>query len=167
MHACHAQIARRANLPHARGVVERPKSTAHFAHPASMRGTYRDRHDTWSAGCDGRGWCRETYDIDASGGSDTPRLASSLQSMMCRRRRQQSLVSGESAEKAVKPSRRECRCFGFTCGDLSLCAFPYARKAAGAAQHPAFPAPSVFEGRGSRKTSDTSCRENAKLCPEK
>src|SRR6516225_11859373 len=102
-------IARRANLPHARGVVERPKSTAHFAHPASMRGTYRDRHETWSAGCDGRGWCRETYDIDASAkpcGPDTPRLASSLQSMMCRRRRQQSLVSGESAEKAVKPSRR-------------------------------------------------------------
>src|SRR6516165_8261033 len=54
VHACHAQIARRANLPHVRGVVEEPKSTAHLRHPASMRGTYRDRHDTWSAGCDGR-----------------------------------------------------------------------------------------------------------------
>jgi hypothetical protein len=54
VHACHAQIARRANLPHVRGVVEEPKSTAHLRHLASMRGTYRDRHDTWSAGCDGR-----------------------------------------------------------------------------------------------------------------
>src|SRR6516225_5162902 len=45
VHACHAQIARRANLPHARGVVERPKSTAHLRRPAFTKGALRDRHE--------------------------------------------------------------------------------------------------------------------------
>src|SRR6516165_10880583 len=45
VHACHAQIARRANLPHARDVVERPKSTAHLRRPAFTKGALRDRHE--------------------------------------------------------------------------------------------------------------------------
>src|SRR5262249_24502829 len=38
-------------------------------------------------------------------------------------------------------------------------------EAAGAVKHPAFPAPSHFRGRGTGKTSDTSCRGNARSCP--
>jgi len=45
VHACHAQIAHRANLPHARGVSERPKSTAHLRRPAFTKGALRDRHE--------------------------------------------------------------------------------------------------------------------------
>jgi len=45
VHACHAQIAHRANLPHARGVGERPKSTAHLRRPAFTKGALRDRHE--------------------------------------------------------------------------------------------------------------------------
>jgi glutathione S-transferase len=47
LHACHAQIARRANLPQRRSVVERPKSTPHLRRPASARGALRDRHECW------------------------------------------------------------------------------------------------------------------------
>jgi hypothetical protein len=35
-------------------------------HPASIRGTYRDRHETWSAGCGGHGSAL-TNDADVDG----------------------------------------------------------------------------------------------------
>ena len=94
-------IARRANLPQRCGIAQNPKSQASSA-PSRLcqRGASRSSR-VLGAGYDGRGWCRRTYDIDVSAkpcGPDAPRLASSLQSMMCRRRRQQSLVSGESPE---------------------------------------------------------------------
>ena len=50
---------------------------------------------------------------------------------------------GRARRKLLKPSRRECRCFGWTCGDYACVLLPFAHKAAGAAKHPAFPAPSV------------------------
>ena len=50
---------------------------------------------------------------------------------------------GRARRKLLKPSRRECRCFGWTCDDYACVLLPSAHKAAGAAKHPAFPAPSV------------------------
>src|SRR5579871_725444 len=52
--------------------------------------------------------------------------------------------TGESTKQPLTPSRRECRCFGFICGDYACVLFHIAHKAAGAAKHPAFPAPSTF-----------------------
>jgi hypothetical protein len=52
-HARHAQFARRAILPRGAAVALSPKSNLSFAHPPSSQGAYRDRHDTWSAGCGG------------------------------------------------------------------------------------------------------------------
>jgi hypothetical protein len=51
---------------------------------------------------------------------------------------------GRARKSLLTPSRRECRCSARTCGEYS-CVLPFiAHKAAGAAQHPAFPAPSAF-----------------------
>ncbi len=47
VHACHAQIARRANLPQGAAVVADPKSVASFMHPALTRGALRGRHGRW------------------------------------------------------------------------------------------------------------------------
>jgi hypothetical protein len=52
--------------------------------------------------------------------------------------------TGESTEQPLTPSRRECRLFGFTCVDYTCVLFAIAHKAAGAAKHPAFPAPSFL-----------------------
>jgi hypothetical protein len=51
-------------------------------------------------------------------------------------------VSPERArDKPLTPLRRECRCFGFICGDYARVLSTLAYEAAGAAEHPAFPAP--------------------------
>src|SRR5215467_9080758 len=54
--------------------------------------------------------------------------------------------TGESSEKAAEPLRRECRCFDFICGDYTRVLSTLAHEAAGAAKHPAFPAPSFCRG---------------------
>jgi hypothetical protein len=46
-------------------------------------------------------------------------------------------------EESRKPACRECRCFGCTCGDLSLCALPNRTQGCGSSKRPAFPAPSL------------------------
>jgi len=53
---------------------------------------------------------------------------------------------GESTIQALTPLRRECRIVRRTCGDLLVCFFHFAHKAAGAIVAPAFPAPSSCEG---------------------
>jgi hypothetical protein len=53
-------------------------------------------------------------------------------------------LRGEHANKPLTPLRRECRCFGFICGDYTCVHSTIAHKAAGAVKHPAFPAPSLF-----------------------
>ena len=52
----------------------------------------------------------------------------------------------EERGAAVKPLRRECRMFRPTCTDLWALSFS-AHRACGCGQRPAFPAPSVSEGR--------------------
>jgi hypothetical protein len=48
-------------------------------------------------------------------------------------------LTEEITKEAVKPSRRECRCAGNTCGDLSSYAFLFAYEAAGVAKTPGIP----------------------------
>src|ERR1700758_1021048 len=50
--------------------------------------------------------------------------------------------TGKSAKQPLTPSCRECRLFGFACSDYAGVLSLTACQAAGAAQHPAFPAPS-------------------------
>src|ERR1700751_1987274 len=77
---------------------------------------------------------------------------------------QKPVSPGRARHSPLKPSRRECRCFGFICGDYTCVLSTNAHKAAGAAKHPAFPAPS-FSIEGDRHTtSGATRRENAKLC---
>ena len=54
--------------------------------------------------------------------------------------------TGEITKQPLTPSRRECRLFGFACSDYACVLLHFAHKAAGAVKHPAFPAPSAFEG---------------------
>jgi hypothetical protein len=41
------RFARRANVPHAVGLISTPNQWLPFAYPASARGAYRDRHGRW------------------------------------------------------------------------------------------------------------------------
>jgi hypothetical protein len=77
-------------------------------------------------------------------GPDTPTLVSSLRVTSRRRRWPKSPVHrGEHAINR-KLSRRECRCFGLTCGDYAHVLLLLVHGAMGAAKHPAFPAPSLL-----------------------
>jgi hypothetical protein len=61
-----------------------------------------------------------------------------------------------SQEETVKPSRRECRNVRLICGDYTCVLALFAHKAAGAARHPAFPAPSNCWGRCSTELGRAS-----------
>src|SRR5215475_15860457 len=73
---------------------------------------------------------------------------------------QKPVSPGRARHSPLTPSRRECRCFGFICGDYTCVLSTIAHKAAGAAKHPAFPAPSVFGRPLLRKTRVRSRRES-------
>src|SRR5262249_46451039 len=61
---------------------------------------------------------------------------------------QKPVSPGRARYRPLTPSRRECRCFGFIFGDYTPVLSTLAHGAAGAARHPAFPAPSSsFRGR--------------------
>src|ERR1700754_1237850 len=73
---------------------------------------------------------------------------------------------GRARRKPLKPLRRECRSFGLPVVTNS-CVFHFTHEAAGAAERPAFPAPSL-EGRAAQKfmqNSGVTRRENASVCP--
>src|SRR5260370_25553400 len=78
-------------------------------------------------------------------GPDAPTLVSSLQVVTCRRRWQKSPVTGESAEETVKTiAQGRPDCFGEPVVTMLVCfLFLHARLRV-LAEHPAFPAPSVF-----------------------
>ena len=112
-----------------------------------MRGAYRDRHDTRS----GMRWTRSrrmTCGADADGQvvwswrpwagakfvGDDPANDGDYEVT----------DTGGSTKQPLTPLRRECRCFGFTCGEFACVLLCFAHKAAGAAKHPAFPAPSLI-----------------------
>ena len=117
--------------------------------PASTRGALRDRHECWKRDAmdaivspDERKRARTAK----SCGPGAPRLASSRQVMTAGDGGNNAWSPGRARRKLLKPSRRECRCFGWTCGDYACVLLPFAHKAAGAAKHPAFPAPSASRG---------------------
>src|SRR5215472_17874540 len=57
---------------------------------------------------------------------------------------QKPVSPGRARRSLLTPSRRECRCFGFSCSDYAHVLLSIAHEAMGAAMHPAFPAPSAF-----------------------
>jgi hypothetical protein len=102
---CHALIARRANLPQPDGIAVTPKSASEFAASRpEKRGVSRSSR-TLGAGCDGRdGLVRRTRPTRTAKpcGPGAPTLASSFAEFSAKRRWQESPVTGESTEHAVK-----------------------------------------------------------------
>jgi hypothetical protein len=73
--------------------------------------------------------------------------------MIRKRRWQESPVAGESTKEAVKTiARGKPGDSGWTCGDYARVLFYFAHEAAGAAAHPAFPAPSFWREKESFRT---------------
>src|ERR1700758_3599303 len=77
---------------------------------------------------------------------------------------QKPVSPGRARYRPLTPSRRECRCFGFICGDYTCALSTIAHKAAGAAKHPAFPAPSHSIEVRLVQSSGIPCRGNAGVC---
>jgi len=96
-------------------------------------------------------------------GPDTPTLVSSLAGgNPARRRRLTSPDSGESAEQPLKPLRRESRRCSGSPVVLPPCFLLHG--AHGCNRHPAFPAPSLIEGRSLGPTRARSApREHSSL----
>src|SRR5215475_9762136 len=76
---------------------------------------------------------------------------------------QKPVSPGRARHSLLKPSRRECRCFGFICGDY-LCAFYHCTQGCGCSQTPGIPCALCFSGGTSMHNSDKSCRGNAAAC---
>jgi hypothetical protein len=122
------------------------KSCLCSPHPASSRGTLRPIVTKREAGLR---WTRRlAYDDRRRRGRQRRVvLISRCWDQALSRRFERATVAnkpGHRGERAIsrKPSRRECRNVRRTCRDLRACSLPFARKAAGAFRHPAFPAPS-------------------------
>jgi len=142
--------------------------------PPPMRGALRDRHECWKRDAmdafvssdvrhdaDGQGvWAWrpsgrcQAYASDDVGPSGPTRRNVKVTVT------QKPVSPGRARYRPLTPLRRECRCFGFACGDYTCVLLTIAHKAAGAVKHPAFPAPSVFEG-DICKTRARARRENA------
>jgi hypothetical protein len=90
-------------------------------------------------------------------GPDAPTLASSKLEQSACDGGYQARHPGESTEQPLKPSRREGRMFRRVPVVTAACFF-CCRRAMGAAEHPAFPAPSSFEGTRTMQNPDRSCR---------
>src|SRR5882672_1143010 len=89
-------------------------------------------------------------------GPDAPTLASSLRrhvgptgfwhAISADNGGKQARSPGRARNKPLKPLRRECRVFRWTCGDYTRVLPTHCTRGCGCTAHPAFPAPSVFEG---------------------
>src|SRR5258705_10687117 len=89
-------------------------------------------------------------------GPDAPTLASSLRrhvgptgfwhAISANDGGKQARSPGRARRKPLKPLRRECRVFRGTCGDYTRVLPTHCTRGCGCTAHPAFPAPSVFEG---------------------
>ena len=117
---------------------------------ARSRGAFRDRHERWA---------RDAMDAGASPDERRQRGRRSRVVLMPRRWHQvggairqrwwqESPITRESAKEAVKTNRAgKAGLFRRTCGDYARVLYSFGREAAGAHKHPAFPAPSIDEGR--------------------
>jgi hypothetical protein len=70
-----------------------------------------------------------------------------------------SWTPGRARRSLLTPSRRECRCFGFICGDYACVLLSIAHKAAGVAQTPGIPCALCLSG--CSHTSKTRARSRA------
>src|SRR5438105_5574914 len=122
--------------------------------PPRSRGAFRDRHERWVRDAvDVGGAADESADLRTAKpcGPDAPTLASSWrsdpQAMVARK-------PGHQGEHVIsrKPLRREGRTVWRTCGDYARALFCLRARLRVLAEHPAFPAPSLFEGHGQSKT---------------
>ena len=118
-----------------------------------MRWTRRSRFDE----------ARELRTAKACG-PGTPGLVLSLRDVSWMTVTKRSWTPGRARRSLLKPSRRECRCFGFICSDYACVLLSFAHKAAGAAKHLAFPAPSSLRVIGAKLGREVR-RENAELHP--
>ncbi len=118
------------------------------ARPApSQRGASADRHETWAqdamdAGSAGRFGAQRSAPARTvkSCGPGTPglvlsRRATSLLATVTKR----SWTPGRARSSSLKPSRRECRCNGWTCSDYAHVLPPFVHEAMGVAETPGIP----------------------------
>src|SRR5262249_50249357 len=117
-----AYIARRVNLPQGHALAEIPNHMHIPNSPASIRGTLRDRYERGKRDAMDA-TCRKTCGHGADGqvvwswrpwaGArpvDDDRQVTVTNKVM---------DTGESTKQPLTPLRRECRCFGFICGDYA------------------------------------------------
>src|SRR5438876_1807080 len=120
---------------------------------APTRGAYHDRHDTWGAGCDGRFGVRHVFSCRTktpgrtakSCGPGAAMLASSLWSypQVTVAKKPAHRGEHEVSRKAIAQGMSECfRCPVCSCAPNAQ----FGTRDRGCSAHPAFPAPSIFEG---------------------
>jgi len=121
--------------------------------PASRpeRGAYRDRHGRWVRDAvDAGGAADESAGLRTakSCGPDAPTLASSSREarLLGGDGGKQARSPGRARRKPLKPLRREGRVFRWICGDYARVLYLFCTRGCGCNGHPAFPAPSHFEG---------------------
>jgi hypothetical protein len=145
-HACHAQIARRANLSQPDGIAVTPKSAADFARPAPERGALRDRHGRWARDAMDAAMC-ETNALPADGevvwswrpdagvkfAGDDPANDGGKKARS----------PGRARNKLLKPSRGECRTLAVPVVTMLVWFFNSHARLWVRAAHPVFPAPSM------------------------
>jgi hypothetical protein len=133
--------------------------------PRPCRGAFRDRHERWPTGCDGRGLSVRRSSrsrTEKSCGSGAPTLALSSQRRnraSCGRRGQESPVPGKSTKDTVKTVAQ-----GRPVVRLVPVVTPPAfclQADHGCGQHPAFPAPSRLRGRSLQQLGRKTRREKA------
>jgi hypothetical protein len=117
-----------------------------------------------AAGCDGRGSYRSTSDARRGRRRRVGLAPYQWQALsLCLNEAQATVTQkpvspGRARYSLLTPSRRECRCFGFTCSDYARVLFAFAYGAMGAAEHLAFPAPSGISDGGSQASSGAMAR---------
>jgi hypothetical protein len=129
--------------------LEPPNQWLPPARPVPTRGALRPIVTKRGAGCGGRGSARRRTALTRTAkpcGPDAPTLASSFAEFSARRRWQESPVTEESTEQAVKTIAQGRP--GVTGEPVvtTLVCFSFCTRGYGCGGHPAFPAPSFIRG---------------------
>jgi hypothetical protein len=149
-HAPHAQIVRRASLPQARDVAENQNRGHDLPRPASARGALRivtnARRDAMDADRVAR---RATCDADSKVVWSWRPWAGAKPCGMTRKTTvtKRSWTPGRARTSLLTPSRREGRARPVEPVVTCSCALSFRTRGCGCNWRPAFPAPSVAEGR--------------------
>jgi len=164
-------------------IVSSPQSKKYFALPEfrftvsitpsrAHGGTFRDRHDTQGAGCDGRCSVRclhrtktpQRTEKSCGPGAATLALPAGACSRTTGARKAASPGRARISRKTI--ARGKPGCLGCTCSLTRVLSCLYSRtRDCGRSQRPAFPAPSFKEGQRDRKNPGNSRRGNENLLP--